>query len=411
MNPQVLVVGGGPSGASAAYWLADRGVDVLLVEKKTYPREKACGDGLTPRAVRQLLDMGFEFDDDIHRIVGLRSYAGDVMLEMPWPEHSVYPNWGATLRRSELDGRVAALAETRGAKVLQGVEARPIVEGGELIAVDLHGDGADAERVAPRYVVIADGSLSRFGRALGTERRRDYPFGLAVRGYWESPNADDGYIESQLDIRDAKGRSMPGYGWVFPLGDGTVNIGAGLVSTFKGWKEVNTSDILGAYLSELPAHWHVDGDPVAKPIGGKLPMSFSVGPKSGQNWVVVGDAAGAVNPFNGEGIDYGYETGRLAAGVVAEALASGAALAAYDQALIDEYAAYQRVARIFLEAIGNPAVMRTLVTVGMRSHTLMEWVLKVMANLLEPEEKGMAEMVYTAIEQAVDLPGVRNYKI
>jgi geranylgeranyl reductase family protein len=412
MNPQVLVVGGGPSGASAAYWLADRGVDVLLVEKKTYPREKACGDGLTPRAVRQLLDMGFEFDDDIHRIVGLRSYAGDVMLEMPWPEHSVYPNWGATLRRSELDGRVAALAEARGAKVLQGVEARPIVEGGELIAVDLHGDGADAERVMPRYVVIADGSLSRFGRGLGTERRRDYPFGLAVRGYWESPNADDGYIESQLDIRDAKGRSMPGYGWVFPLGDGTVNIGAGLVSTFKGWKEVNTTDILAAYLSELPAHWHIDGDPVAKPIGGKLPMSFSVGPKSGQNWVVVGDAAGAVNPFNGEGIDYGYETGRLAARVVAEALVSDdpAALAAYDQALIDEYAAYQRVARIFLEAIGNPAVMRTLVTVGMRSQTLMEWVLKVMANLLEPEEKGMAEMVYTAIEQAVDLPGVRNYK-
>jgi flavin-dependent dehydrogenase len=139
-------------------------------------------------------------------------------------------------------------------------------------------------------------------------------------------------------------------------------------------------------------------------------MSFSVGPKSGRNWVVVGDAAGAVNPFNGEGIDYGYETGRLAAGVVAEALVSDAALAAYDQALIDEYAAYQRVARIFLEAIGNPAVMRTLVTVGMRSQTLMEWVLKVMANLLEPEEKGMAEKVYTAIEQAVDLPGVRNYK-
>jgi geranylgeranyl reductase family protein len=410
MNPQVLVVGGGPSGASAAYWLADKGVDVLMVEKKTYPREKACGDGLTPRAVRQLLDMGFEFDDDIHRIVGLRSYAGDVMLEMPWPEHSVYPNWGATLRRSELDGRVAALAKARGAKVLQGVEARPVVEGGELIAVDLHGDNADAERVMPRYVVIADGSLSRFGRGLGTERRRDYPFGLAVRGYWESPNADDGYIESQLDIRDAKGRSMPGYGWVFPLGDGTVNIGAGLVSTFKGWKEVNTSDILGAYLAELPAHWHVDGDPVAKPIGGKLPMSFSVGPKSGRNWVVVGDAAGAVNPFNGEGIDYGYETGRLAAGVVAEALVSDAALAAYDQALIDEYAAYQRVARIFLEAIGNPAVMRTLVTVGMRSQTLMEWVLKIMANLLEPEEKGMAEKVYLAIEQAVDLPGVRNYK-
>jgi menaquinone-9 beta-reductase len=412
MNPQVLVVGGGPSGASAAYWLADRGVDVLLVEKKTYPRDKACGDGLTPRAVRQLLDMGFEFGEGVHRIVGLRSYAGDVVLEMPWPEHSVYPNWGATLQRSALDGRVTALAETRGAKVLQGVEAKAVVEGGRLVAADLDGDGAGPERVTPRYFVIADGSLSRFGRAVGTERRKDYPFGLAVRGYWESPRSDDVYIESQLDIRDAQGRSMPGYGWVFPLGDGTVNIGAGLVSTFKGWKDVNTSDVLDAYVASLPAHWEVTGDPLAKPIGGKLPMSFSVGPKSGRNWVVVGDAAGSVNPFNGEGIDYGYETGRLAAGVIADALASEdpAALAAYDRALVQEYAAYQRVARIFLEAIGNPAVMRTLVTVGMRSRPLMEWVLKVMANLLEPEEKGVAEQVYTAVEKAVDLPGIRHYK-
>jgi menaquinone-9 beta-reductase len=413
MNPQVLVVGGGPSGAAAAYWLAEDGVDVLLVEKKTYPRDKACGDGLTPRAVRQLVDMGFEFGDDIHRIVGLRSYAGDIMLEMPWPEHSIYPNWGATLRRADLDGRVTALAETRGAKVLQGVEARAIVDGGELMAVELHHkDGSDAERVTPQFVVIADGSLSRFGRELGTERRRDYPFGLAVRGYWASPNADDGFIESQLDIRDARGRSMPGYGWVFPLGDGTVNVGAGLVSTFKGWKDVNTGDILDAYLAELPEHWEIAGDPLARPIGGKLPMAFSVGPKSGRDWVVVGDAAGSVNPFNGEGIDYAYETGRLAAGVIAEALASGRpeVLATYDRALIDEYAAYHRVARIFLEAIGNPSVMRTLVTVGMRSQTLMEWVLKVMANLLEPEEKGMAEQVYAAIEHAVDLPGIRRIK-
>ncbi len=406
MNPQVLVVGGGPSGAASAYWLANSGVDVLLVEKKTFPRDKACGDGLTPRAVRQLIDMGFEFSDDVHKITGLRAYAGDIFLEMPWPEHSIYPNWGATLQRFELDGRVTSLAETRGAKVLQGGEAKAAAEGGDLVAVDLHRNGDDPERVTPRFVVIADGSLSRFGRQLGTERRRDYPFGLAVRGYWESPNAGDAYIESQLDIRDAKGRSMPGYGWVFPLGDGTVNVGAGLVSTFKGWKDVNTTDILDAYVAGLPDHWGIEGDPIAKPIGGKLPMAFSVAPKSGRNWVAVGDAAGAVNPFNGEGIDYGYETGRLAAGVIAEALASDdpAALRAYDRALDEEYAAYQKVARIFLKAIGNPAVMRTLVTTGMKSRTLMEWTLKVMANLLEPEERGMAEHVYYAIEKAVALP-------
>ena len=389
-TPQVLVVGGGPGGASAAFWLAQRGVDVLLVEKKHYPREKACGDGLTPRAVRQLIDMGFDFDrPDVHRVVGLRSYAGDVMLEMPWPEHSVYPNWGATLRRSDLDGRVAALAESAGATVLQGVEAVAVVANGNLTAVELKRNGDDVEVVVPRYVVVADGSLSRFGRQLGTERRRDYPFGLAVRGYWESPNSTDGFIESQLDIRDSEGRAMPGYGWVFPMGDGTINVGAGLVSTFKGWKDINTSRILDAYVAALPEHWHVGPEPIARPIGGKLPMALSVGPKSGRNWVLVGDAAGAVNPFNGEGIDYAYETGRLAAGLVADALATDdpEALSVYDELLAADYAAYHRVARIFVSAIGNPSVMRTLTTVGMRSRPLMEWVLKVMANLLEPEER------------------------
>ena len=412
-TPQVLVVGGGPGGASAAFWLARRGVDVVLVEKKHYPREKACGDGLTPRAVRQLVDMGFDFDrPDVHRVVGLRSYAGDVMLEMPWPEHSVYPNWGATLRRSDLDGRVAALAETAGATVLQGVEAVAVVDGGDLTAVELRRKGEDVEVVKPQYVVVADGSLSRFGRQLGTERRRDFPFGLAVRGYWESPNSSDGFIESQLDIRDGEGRAMPGYGWVFPMGDGTVNVGAGLVSTFKGWKDINTSSILKAYLAELPEHWHVGPDPIARPIGGKLPMAFSVGPKSGRNWVLVGDAAGAVNPFNGEGIDYAYETGRLAAGLIADALTTDDpdALRAYDEHLAAEYAAYHRVARIFVSAIGNPSVMRTLTTVGMRSRPLMEWVLKVMANLLEPDERGMAEKVYLAIERAVEMPGARRIK-
>ena len=412
-SPQVLVVGGGPGGAAAAFWLARNGIDVTLVEKKRYPREKACGDGLTPRAVRQLVDMGFDFDrPDVHRVVGLRSYAGDVMLEMPWPEHSIYPNWGATLRRADLDGRVAALAAAEGATVRQGVEAVAIVDDGDLTAVELRRQGEETEVVTPEYVVVADGSLSRFGRQLGTHRRRDYPFGLAVRGYWESPNSTDGFIESQLDIRDREGRAMPGYGWVFPMGDGTINVGAGLVSTFKGWKDINTSRILEAYLASLPDHWQVEADPIARPIGGKLPMAFSVGPKTGRNWVLVGDAAGAVNPFNGEGIDYAYETGRLAAGFISEALATGdpATLASYDGALDAEYAAYHRVARIFVSAIGNPTIMRTLTTVGLRSRPLMEWVLKVMANLLEPEERGMAEHVYVALEKAVSLPGVRRIK-
>ena len=405
MSKSVLVIGGGPGGTSAAYWMAKNGLDVHLVEKKIYPREKACGDGLTPRAIKQLLDMGFDFAGlDLHRVNGLRAYAGDLKIEMPWPEHSEYPNWGATMRRADLDGVVAGMAEHQGAKVEQGVTASPIVENDTVSGVTLVRDGSE-RTVTPDLVVIADGSNSRFGRGVGASRRKDYPFGLAVRAYYESANSSDGFIESQLDIRDQEGRAMPGYGWVFPLGDGEINVGAGLVSTFKGWKDINTSRILDAYIGSLPDHWEVVEETAhTRPIGGKLPMSLSVGPKIGRNWALVGDASGAVNPFNGEGIDYAYETGRMVARHIADAAAGDdAALSRYAQELEDTYGDYHRVARVFVKAIGNPKIMRTLTTVGLRSKPLMEWTLKVMANLLDPEEAKMSEHVYKAIERVVNV--------
>jgi geranylgeranyl reductase family protein len=408
-RPDVVVVGGGPGGAAAAFWLTRKGLSVVMAEKKSYPRDKTCGDGLTPRAIRQLLDMGFEFDvPGLHKITGLRAYAGDLTIELPWPEHTIYPNWGAVMRRSDLDMAVAMLAAEQGADVRQNTEATPVLDGDRLVGVEMkmkQTDGTiETEVLNPKVVVVADGSLSRFGRALGTHRRRDYPYGLAVRGYYASPNSKDTFLESQLNIHDAQQRTMPGYGWIFPLGDGTINIGAGVLSSFKGWKDVNTSRILEAFIDGLPEYWGVTQDAmVVKPTGGKLPMAFSVGPKVGANWLTIGDAAGAVNPFNGEGIDYAYETARLAADHIAEAVAIDdlSLLQRYAQHLEDEYADYNRVARAFVIAIGNPAIMRTLTRVGIRSKPLMAWVLKVMANLLEPEEEGMAEHIYNTIERVV----------
>ena len=124
--------------------------------------------------------------------------------------------------------------------------------------------------------------------------------------------------------------------------------------------------------------------------------------RHGPGWVAIGDAAGLVNPMNGEGIDYAYETGRLASGYIADAIAGNAgALRGYSAAIDDIYSDYLRVARRFAMVIGYPAVIRRLTHIGMRSRPLMEWAFKVMANLLEPEEKGLTERIYGAVESIV----------
>lgn len=405
MSHDVLVVGGGPAGASAAFWLARDGHSVLLVEKKEFPRDKTCGDGLTPRAIFQLQEMGFDFSaQEFHKITGLRSYAGDhLMLEMNWPDHTRFPNWGGIIRRRDLDRQVAGLAAGQGVTIREKTEARPVVVDGRMDAVELETNG-EVERVDPRVVVIADGSLNRFGRDLGTTRRKDYPMGLAARGYYSSPRSQDGFMESQLDIRDETGASMPGYGWIFPLGDGTVNVGVGLLSTFKRWKHVNTTKMMRDYVRVAPGYWELgEAARLSDPTGGKLTMSFAKGPLVGRNWVMVGDAAGAINPWNGEGISYAYETGRIASRYVGQALAADdlGLLHRYPDHLADEYGLYYKMARVFVKAIGNPAVMRTLAHTGLRNRPLMEWTLKVMSNLLDENDRNLGERAYDLLATAV----------
>jgi menaquinone-9 beta-reductase len=416
----VLVVGAGPSGASAAYWLATLGHRVLVIDKKRFPREKTCGDGLTPRAVRQLHDMGLADPlAEFQRFDGLRSIAHGITLELKWPDHPDFPPYGYVVRRSELDDMVAQRAVKAGATLWSATEAiQPVIEDAPLSeggspkepvvtgAVVRNKDTGATQTVRARYVIVADGANSRFGRALGTARNRTYPLGMAIRGYFTSPLHDDPWIESHLDIRDREGNHLPGYGWIFPVGDGTVNVGVGLLSTFTGWKNVNTSHLMDAFCATAPERWGISPDTATgPPTGGKLPTGGSVTPRVGPSHLVIGDAAGSVNPFNGEGISLAYETGRLAADAVDLALVTGdrAALETYSQRLDEVYGLYFKVARAFVRAIGNPAVMRELTRVGMRSRTLMEWVLRIMANLMRPDELGPAEAAYRAVAAIVRL--------
>jgi geranylgeranyl reductase family protein len=401
----VLVVGGGPAGASCAYWLAEAGHDVLLLEKKRYPREKTCGDGLTPRSVRQLHDMGLADElTEFHRFDGLRSIAFGRTLELAWPSHPDYPSFGYVITRKDLDHLVAERAAKAGATVWQEAEATaPLLDNGLVRGATVKvkdNSGAVMQRVRARYVVVADGGNSRFGRAIGTSRERSYPLGMAIRGYYTSPRHDEPWIESHLDIRDKAGNVLPGYGWIFPVGDGRVNVGIGLLSTFNQWKAVNTSHLMESFVDYAPASWGLSAETsCGPPTGGKLPMALSVGPHAGPTWLVAGDAGGSINPFNGEGIAYAYETGRMAATAVSTALrtGNGLALQGYEEQLRTEYALYFKVAKVFVKIIGRPELMRALVSTGMRSRTLMEWVLRIMSNMLRPDELGPAEAAYRAV--------------
>jgi geranylgeranyl reductase family protein len=413
----VLVIGGGPSGSACAYWLADAGWDVAVVEKKEFPREKTCGDGLTPRAVRQLADMGVEDAmAGAHRFRGLRSVAFGRTLELEWPDVPDFPRYGYTITRHDLDSLVADRAAKAGAIFYQGAEALEPLQptgvgalgalGGCAGAVVKEKKDADPVEIRARYVVVADGANSRFGRALGTARDRAYPQGMALRGYYRSERHAEELIESHLDIRDTNGDVVPGYGWIFPLGDGRVNVGVGLLSTDQRWKGLNTGRLMDAFVQQAPASWGIRPETACGPAtGGRLPMGMAVGPRVGPNTVVVGDAGGLINPFNGEGIAYGYETGRMAAAYLGEALTGGGpgSLVAYEQQLDAAYGDYYRVGRAFVRLISDPDRMRRCVSLGMHSRIFMDQLMRIMANLMRPRTTGAAEVGFRAMLGAADV--------
>ena len=421
----VVIVGAGPSGSACAYWLARAGWSVCLIEKKQFPREKTCGDGLTPRAVHQLAQMGLEptVAANGHRYHGLRAFGFGASVEMQWPDHPVFPNYGYTITRFNLDGLVAEEAVREGATLLNGVEATHLLDAVESLDGGLQGAGGvlvkeketgTTAEIRGRYLVVGDGQNSRLGRELGTTRNRSWPMGMALRGYYTSDRHDEPWIDSHLDIRDPNGDVVPGYGWIFPLGDGRVNVGVGLLSTGGAWKGVNTTKLQEYFVAQTADAWGLnDQTCCGAPTGGRLPMGLALGPHVGANTLTIGDAAGTVNPFNGEGIAYGYESGRLAAGALGEALLydDPSLLALYDERLDEAYGEYYKVARAFVRVISEPKILTACVGVGMRIEPLMRELLNIMANLMRNDAKGPAELGYRALVRLADVIPERAYAL
>jgi geranylgeranyl reductase family protein len=423
-DADVIVVGAGPSGSAAAYYLALAGLNVLLIEKSRFPRDKVCGDGLTPRAVKSLVAMGVDVSEEAGwlRNKGLRVIGGGLRLELDWPELGNWPGYGLVRARVSLDEQLARRAEAAGAKLLEGTTVTgPVLDdNGRIAGVETTSETEEKSKSRSRFdntervhgssvtyrarvVVAADGNSSRLSIAMGLRKRDDRPMGVAVRSYYTSPRHDDDYLESWLDLWDGD-RLLPGYGWIFGMGDGTSNVGLGMLNTSDAFGKTDYRDLLKRWLKSMPDEWGYVEENRTEPVrGAALPMGFNRTPHYHKGLVLAGDAAGMVNPFNGEGIAYAMESGELLARVVAQALArptraeTERVLRSYPEELQAAYGRYYTLGRIFVELIGRPKLMRYATSRGMHHPQLMRFALKLLANLTDPRDGDASDRIISAM--------------
>ena len=410
-DADVIVVGAGPAGATTAYYLAQAGLDVLLLEKTSFPREKVCGDGLTPRAVKQLTSMGITFEDEGWiKNHGLRIVGAGVRLELPWPDLAAYPNYGLVRTRYDFDQILAERAVSAGAKLLERTSVTgPLMDERSNRIVGVHAKNADREPVTFRapLVVAADGNSSRLSVAMGIRKRDDRPMGVAVRTYFESPRHKDDYLESWLELWDRSGDKdvlLPGYGWVFGVGDGTSNVGLGVLNSTSSFQDVDYRKLLRRWTDSMPEEWGFTEENQKGTIrGAALPMGFNRVPHYSRGLMLVGDSGGMVNPFNGEGIAYAMEAGQVAADVIVQAHGRTTqqtrerVLLRYPEILADTYGGYYTLGRYFVKVIGQPEFMKYATKYGLRQRTLMKFVLKMLANLTEPNKGDAMDRVINGL--------------
>ena len=394
MRTDVLVVGAGPAGSAAAAWSARAGLDTVLLDAEEFPRDKPCGDGLTPRAIAELDHLGLsDWLSGRARNRGLRAAGFGQLLYLPWPGGGL-PDYGGAAPRLELDHAIRQVALDAGATALEGhrAVAAELDSGGRVTTVRVRG-GSGVEEISCRRLVVADGARSQLGRSLGREWHRDTAYGVAARGYIKSDRSDDEWISSHLELRDDADRILSGYGWIFPLGDGEVNIGVGTLATSRRPADINLRALLSHYADSQRDDWQLRDD-VRAPWSALLPMGGAVSGVAGPNWMLVGDAAGCVNPLNGEGIDYGLETGHLAAQVLTTRSPSYDLTDLWPGLLRERYGGAFSIARRLAALITVPGLLPSLGPVGMRSTFLMTIALRVMGNLVTPEDTDTVARVW-----------------
>ncbi|GJF12904.1 menaquinone reductase [Mycolicibacterium cyprinidarum] len=379
-SADVVVVGAGPAGSSAAAWAARAGHEVLVIDSAQFPRDKACGDGLTPRAIAELRHLGLDswLEGKVaHRGLRMSGFGADV--EVAWPGPS-FPPTSSAVPRTELDERIRLVAVDDGVQMKLGAKAVDVQRdsSGRVSAVVL----SSGEEIRCAKLIVADGARSTLGRVLGRQWHRETVYGVAIRGYIATPRHSEPWITSHLELRSPEGAVLPGYGWIFPLGNGEVNIGVGALATDKRPADAALRPLMSYYTALRRDEWGFDGEPRAG-LSALLPMGGAVSGVAGPNWMLIGDAAACVNPLNGEGIDYGLETGRLAA----ELLGAGDYSHAWPAVLHEHYARGFSVARRLALLLTFPRFLPSTGPLAMRSSVLMKVAVRVMGNFVTDEDE------------------------
>ena len=348
MSADAIVVGAGPAGSSAAYHLASRGRSVILLDRRSFPRDKSCGDGVTRPAARLLAEMGvLDRLPDAWPIRGARiAMTGQGVRTFDYPAEEGDSGHGLTIPRLKLDAAVCAQAVAAGADLREETTATALVREGQLVTgVDVSHAGG-AERLTAPIVVVANGAGSRLGRPDGTDASE---LGYAIRGYYDGVSELEEYLEVHMPLTDDSGLYfLPAYGWAFPVGPGRANIGVGVT---RREHQANVRRLMEAFVETLRAT-----DPRFEGMAQSgewrgAPLRFDFVPErcAEPGLVLVGDAAGMVSPFSGEGISFALESGKLAAETIADALDAGAAapldLGPYVSTLRTQYAGYFETGR------------------------------------------------------------------
>src|SRR5689334_3862958 len=344
--------------------------------------------------------MGIDISEEAGwlRNKGLRIIGGGQRLQLDWPELASFPDYGLVRKRDDFDETLARQAQKAGARLYERCNVGEPVRDprtGHITGVQAKlGEEKTPVTFSAPLVVAADGNSSRLSLAMGLHRREDRPMGVAVRTYFTSPRHDDDYLESWLELWDRRGaqdRLLPGYGWIFGLGDGTSNVGLGILISSSAFRELDWREVLKAWVASMPEDWGYTSENMTQPIrGAALPMAFNRQPHYTRGLLLVGDAGGLVNPFNGEGIAYAMESGQIAADVIVQAHARQTpaqrelALQNYPRILKETYGGYYTLGRAFVKLIGNPRVMKVITERGLTHPVLMKFTLKLLANLTDP---------------------------